>query len=179
VAGKEEGGGAAGGKGGDPAGGQEETHPLGLGKRQRFLLKGQWKGVSRELQTTGVTMFVQMFTSSPEVLSLFTKFQNLATEEEMRASEAFQEHGEKVMERIDEAVASVETMDIMTSILLETGAYHKKVPGFKPEMFKMAEAPFLASVEATLGERYTPQMDTIYHVIAAYIVQTLIEGYNR
>ena len=25
----------------------------------RFLLKGQWKGVSRELQTTGVTMFVQ------------------------------------------------------------------------------------------------------------------------
>ena len=32
--------------------------------------------------------------------------------------------------------------------------------------FQMAEAPFLASVEATLGERYTPQMDTIYHVIA-------------
>merc|ERR1719411_1603542 len=111
-------------------------------------------------------MFVQMFTSSPEVLSLFSKFQNLSTEEEMRASETFQEHGEKVMERIDEAVASVETMDIMTSILLETGAYHRKVPGFKPEMFKMAEAPFLASVEATLGERYTPQMDAIYHVIA-------------
>lgn len=142
-------------------------------------MKGQWKGISRELQTTGVTMFVQLFTSSPEVLSLFSKFQNLSTEEEMRASETFQEHGEKVMERIDEAVASVETMDIMTSILLETGAYHRKVPGFKPEMFKMAEAPFLASVEATLGERYTPQMDTIYHVIAAYIVQTLIEGYNR
>ena len=38
-----------------------------------------------------------MFTTSPEVLSLFSKFQNLATEEEMRASEAFQEHGEKVL----------------------------------------------------------------------------------
>ena len=38
-----------------------------------------------------------MFTTSPEVLALFSKFQNLATEEEMRASETFQEHGEKVL----------------------------------------------------------------------------------
>ena len=29
------------------------------------------------------------------------------------------------------------------------------------------------------GERYTPQMDAIYHVIAAYIIQALIDGYNR
>ena len=39
---------------------------------------------------------LRLFTSSPEVLALFSKFQNLKTEEEMRASEAFQEHGEKV-----------------------------------------------------------------------------------
>ena len=45
-------------------------------------------------------MTTRMFTSSPEVLSLFSKFQNLATEEEMRASEALQEHGEKVVNMI-------------------------------------------------------------------------------
>ena len=39
---------------------------------------------------------LRLFTSSPEVLALFSNFQNLKTEEEMRASEAFQEHGEKV-----------------------------------------------------------------------------------
>ena len=38
---------------------EEAEHPLGLSKRQRFLLKGQWKGISRELQSTGVNMFVQ------------------------------------------------------------------------------------------------------------------------
>ena len=39
---------------------------------------------------------LRLFTSSPEVLALFSNFQNLKTEEEMRASEVFQEHGEKV-----------------------------------------------------------------------------------
>ena len=128
------------GGGGDVAA-QDDPHPLGLGKRQRFLLKGQWKGISRELQTTGVTMFVQwgiivinfiinaitnaiinfiinsilvittrLFTSSPEVLSLFSKFQNLSTEEEMRASEAFQEHGEKVLKIILITITTILTM---------------------------------------------------------------------
>ena len=39
------------------------------------------------------------------------------------------------MERIDEALASVENPDVLSSILIETGAFHKKIPGFKPEMF--------------------------------------------
>ena len=39
------------------------------------------------------------------------------------------------MERIDEAVASVENPEVLSSILIETGAFHKKIPGFKPEMF--------------------------------------------
>ena len=37
--------------------------------------------------------------------------------------------------RLDEAVLSVEEPEILTAILLETGAYHKKIPGFRPEMF--------------------------------------------
>ena len=39
------------------------------------------------------------------------------------------------MERIDEALASVENPDSLTAILIETGAAHKKIPGFGPEMF--------------------------------------------
>ena len=43
----------------------------------------------------------------------------------------------QVMERIDESVCSLEEMDAMTSLLHQTGAYHRKVPGFQPEMFKV------------------------------------------
>ena len=39
-----------------------------------------------------------MFTKSPEVLELFTEFKGLAGEEEWRASEKLQEHGERVRE---------------------------------------------------------------------------------
>ena len=43
----------------------------------------------------------------------------------------------KVFIRLDEAVLSVEDPEILTAILLETGAYHKKIPGFRPEMFRV------------------------------------------
>lgn len=41
----------------------------------------------------------------------------------------------QVFIRIDEALSSVEEPEVLTAILLETGAFHKKIPGFKPEMF--------------------------------------------
>ena len=100
----------------------------------------------------------------------------------------------------------MEDPDILTEILLQTGAFHKKIPGFRPEMFwvritipslrcqlvahlitshhitlyfQYAEEPFLETLKVTLDERYTAQMDVIYHVIAKYIIQTLVDGYNR
>ena len=41
----------------------------------------------------------------------------------------------KVFIRIDEALSNVDDPDILTEVLLQTGAYHKKIPGFRPEMF--------------------------------------------
>lgn len=158
---------------------KEQENVMGLTKRQRFLLKGSWKGVSRELQLTGVRLFVQMFQTHPETLELFPKFSDLDSADKQQNSEVFKEHGEKVFIRIDEALASADDPDVLTSILLETGAYHKKIPGFKPEMFWYAEEPFLEALRVTLDERYTAQMDVIYHVISRYIIQTLIDGYNK
>ena len=45
--------------------------------------------------------------------------------------------------------------------------------------FQYAEEPFLKTLKVTLDDRYTPQMDAIYVILAKYIIQTLIEGYNR
>ena len=45
--------------------------------------------------------------------------------------------------------------------------------------FQYAEEPFLETLKVTLDERYTAQMDVIYHVMAKYIIQTLVDGYNR
>ena len=40
-----------------------------------------------------------------------------------------------MLARIDEALASVENPDVLTAILIQTGAFHKKIPGFNPDMF--------------------------------------------
>ena len=45
------------------------------------------------------------------------------------------------MERIDEALASVENPDSLTAILIETGAAHKKIQGFEPEIFWVSFIP--------------------------------------
>ena len=55
------------------------------------------------------------------------------------------------MERIDEALASVENPDILTAILIETGAAHKKIPGFEPKMFWVSfNSAFLKIYECTI-----------------------------
>ena len=42
-----------------------------------------------------------MFTANPETKELFSQFQSLGTADEMRVSEKFQEHGEKVTRETD------------------------------------------------------------------------------
>ena len=43
------------------------------------------------------------------------------------------------MARIDDALASVENTDVLTKILLQTGAFHRKLPGFEPAMFWVSQ----------------------------------------
>ena len=40
-----------------------------------------------------------------------------------------------MLARIDEALSSVENPDVLKAILLETGTFHKKIPGFNRDMF--------------------------------------------
>lgn len=41
------------------------------------------------------------------------------------------------------------------------------------------EAPFLAAVETTLGDRYTPNVENIYKITIKFILQTLVDGYEK
>ena len=43
------------------------------------------------------------------------------------------------MERIDNALFSMEDPGTMQSILRETGAYHRRIVGFSQEMFKVGK----------------------------------------
>ena len=46
----------------------------------------------------------------------------------------------QVMERLDNALFNMEEPDTMRTILLETGAYHRRIQGLRSEMFKVGIA---------------------------------------
>merc|ERR1719483_375977 len=85
---------------------EKETHiqKLGLTSKQMFLLKSSWKGISSEMQASGVTLFVDIFKSNKEVLNAFPKLNPNLTSSGMKypkdkaINEAFQEHGLKHFE---------------------------------------------------------------------------------
>ena len=54
------------------------------------------------------------------------------------------------MARIDEALASVEKPEVLTAVLKATGAGHRKVPGFNPDMFWVSLK--LIKIDALLSE---------------------------
>jgi len=149
-----------------------------------YLLKSSWKGISSEMQASGVTLFVDIFKSNKEVLNAFPKLNpNLTSSgikypKDKAINEAFQEHGMKVMARVDEVLHNLDQLNLCVSLIRQTGAYHRRFQGFKPKYFKHFEEPFLVMVKNSLGKRYTPQMEAVYQAIAAFLVQTLIEGYN-
>lgn len=46
-------------------------------------------------------------------------------------------------------------------------------------LLQKIETPFLAAVESTLGDRYTPNVENIYKITIKFILQTLVEGYEK
>merc|ERR550517_1229877 len=92
--------------------------------------------------------------------------------------ESLHEHGVKVLSGVDEVLSNIDQPSLCFSLIRKTGAFHRRLQGFKPKYFKCFEEPFIAMVQNSLGHRFTPQMEIVYQSVATFFVQTLIEGYN-
>lgn len=46
-------------------------------------------------------------------------------------------------------------------------------------LFQKIETPFLAAVESTLGDRYTPNVENIYKITIKFILETLVDGFEK
>lgn len=176
-----------GGRGGDGGGGGGKddlpappaTDPrLPLTAKQKYTMVASWKGINREMEATGVNMFIKLFEEHKELLSLFEKFISLQTREQQASSEELQEHATKVMSTLDEGIRGLDDMDSFFSYLGQVGASHRRINGFQSQYFWKIEGPFLKAVEQTLGDRYTANVENIYKVTIKLIIQTLVDGYE-
>ncbi|XP_031341039.1 uncharacterized protein LOC116169153, partial [Photinus pyralis] len=121
----------------------------------------------------------RLFEEHNELLSLFNKFRELKNKDQQINSLELAEHASTVMETIDEAIRTLDNIDSFLEYVHQVGASHRKVQGFKAEYFWKIEAPFLAAVKQTLGDRYTENVEAIYHITIKFILETLVKGYNN
>lgn len=160
----------------DPAPPAPTDPRLPLNARQVFKLKKSWKGIKRNMEATGLEMFVRMFKKHEDAKQLFKNFRNLKTEDELRMSEALEKHGGKVMAVIDETISNIENVDCILGVLNTAGIMHGRFGGFSPNMFWRIEEPFLEAVKLTLSDRYTDNMDAIYRLLIKFILETMINA---
>lgn len=153
-----------------------EDPRLPLTQRDIFRLSSSWKAIHRNLEETGVEMFVRLFKSNAELKTMFHAFKDLDSEDAMRSNEALENHATLVMTTLDDAFTHIDNFDYVSEVLKKTGGTHVRFEGFKQDNFMKIREPFLEAVKITLGDRYTENMESIYKVAITYILQTLCDG---
>ncbi|KAJ8309520.1 hypothetical protein KUTeg_014394 [Tegillarca granosa] len=150
-----------------------------LSSRQKFQIVKSWKGIERNIKTTGINMFLRLFEANDEIMQLFVFIGGYKTVTELRESESLVGHVTMVMHTIDEAITSLDDSEYVINMLQSIGKSHKtRLKDFDPNQFWKIEDPFLLAVKETLGDRYTSNMENIYNLTIRFILETLIEGFN-
>ncbi|XP_045773923.1 neuroglobin-like [Maniola jurtina] len=150
-----------------------------LTPKQQYCIMASWKGIFRQIEKTGIILFVKLFEENEDLLHLFEDFRELRTKEAIVNSEELAEHATKVMHTLDEGIKSLADMDTFFAYVRHVGGTHRQVPGFKAENFMKIEQPFLEAAKTTLGDRYTPNIENIYKMTIRFILENLVKGYEE
>nr|QQO51927.1 globin gb_IIC [Platynereis dumerilii] len=152
---------------------------LPINARQVFKLKKSWKGIKRNMEATGVEMFIRLFRNNNELISLFKDFKDITSVDDItRENEALEHHALLVMSVIDEAICHIDEVDRVIELCTRVGATHSRFTGFTSDLFWNMEEPFLASVKLILGDRYSDSMDVIYQLTIKFILSNLTKGFK-
>ncbi|XP_076755140.1 neuroglobin [Xylocopa sonorina] len=155
---------------------------LPLTAKQKYTVMASWKAISRELVATGVFMLMRLFEEHEELVQMFSRFLDLKAKEECGQQfdmVELKKHAEKVMAALDESIKGLDDMDVFLTCLHQVGATHTKIPGFNAQYFWKIEQPFLQAVQQTLQDRYSENVESIYKITIKFIIETLIEGFNK
>ena len=137
-----------------------------------------------------------IFQSNNEVIHVFPLMNPnlIGNAAHKHVHDAFKEHGSKVISRVNEVLHNLDQLNLCVSLIKQTGAYHRRFQGFKPQFFQVCIGkkvielnfnvcqhfyePFLGMVKSCLGKKYNGEVQYVYKTIALFLIQTLIDGYN-
>lgn len=152
---------------------------LPLTAKQRYSIQASWKAIARNMEGTGVTMFIGLFKTQKEFLKMFSFGKDGADIDELANNPEVERHATIVIGNIDKAIHQLHNLDEFFALLKTFSENHSRIKGFQPDFFWKIEKPFLNAVKETLGDRYTENIQQIYETTIKFILTTLVEGCQK
>ncbi|CAK9301320.1 unnamed protein product [Gordionus sp. m RMFG-2023] len=144
-----------------------------LTRREIFLAGKSWKGVTRNMEETGMHMINKLIKQNPEFEEII---KSNAKEEDK--DNALCTTADSMMSGFSKSILLLEDYDKFVDFLFALGNSYRQFHNFNDTYFEKLREPFLSAIRETLQDRYTDNIQNIYTKAFNFIVQTMKEGYN-
>lgn len=151
-----------------------------LTARQLELVQDTWDIMKTDLPTLGLTVFLKLFQTEPDLKRLFPKIVQMNDKNELEWEvdrDMLQRHAVTVMEGLGAAVESLDDSDFLNSVLVSIGQTHVK-RHVKPAMLKRLWPSLNHGFQTMLGEVYTKETMEAWRRLYSYISSQMKRGMN-
>ncbi|XP_076464809.1 neuroglobin-like [Babylonia areolata] len=149
-----------------------------LTARQVHLVQRSWDVMKADLSTLGVTVFLRLFETEPDLKRLFPKIVQLNEVSQLEMAvdrDMLQRHAVTVMEGLGAAVEGLEDSLFLNSVLVSIGQTHVR-RHVKPQMLKRLWPSLHYGFSQVLGERYDPETAEAWRRVYTYITLQMKRG---
>uniref|UniRef100_A0A0B6YIN5 Globin n=1 Tax=Arion vulgaris TaxID=1028688 RepID=A0A0B6YIN5_9EUPU len=149
-----------------------------LTARQLELVQDTWDVMKQDLPTLGLTVFVKLFQTEPDLKRLFPKIVQMNEKNELEwevDKDMLQRHAVTVMEGLGAAVESLDDSDFLNSVLVSIGQTHVR-RSVKPQMLRRLWPSLNHGFEKILGEQYTKETMEAWRRLYNYIIFQMKKG---
>ncbi|XP_025105646.1 neuroglobin-like [Pomacea canaliculata] len=149
-----------------------------LTPQQIHAVQETWDIMKEDLPTLGVTVFLRLFETEPDLKRLFPKIVRLNEVSQLEMDvdrDMLQRHAVTVMEGLGAAVESLEDSDFLNSVLISIGQTHVR-RSVKPQMLKRLWPSLNYGFIKMLGARYDSSTAEAWRRLYSYISLQMKKG---
>jgi len=125
--------------------------------RTRVLVERSWALVEQDLEAHGIKFFLKIFEIAPAALQLFS----FKDERPLESSAGLKVHAMLVMKTVGEAVAGLKDIPALVPVLVNLATRHADF-SVKQEHFPVVGQALLSTLEAGLGDNWTPEVQAAW-----------------
>ncbi|EDO43247.1 predicted protein [Nematostella vectensis] len=160
-----------------PGGGEEklfETSRIPLDAKETQLVRKTWAILGDRQVEVGKSLFLRFFEEHPTSKDLFPEFRNISNEK-IAESPALYGHARRVMKSVDNAVASIENVQVYSAYLYELGTRHQ-TRQLSEEQLKFMGGAFLFAMRLHLRKEWSRATSKAWEKIFSFMADAMMRG---